>query len=279
MPPPTIGAGTLRRLRESERGGRSVLSVYLEVDPTTDLGVSVEKLERLSAGMRERIGEERLEQVLAATRALPALRPGARGLAMFFDLDGGESTVTIQLPSQVQELVVLDSERWLEPLAASFTEGDWGVAILSAQGARLLRGRPQALVEFATIHNGCGFLGDRSGSLALSVLKDDLVSHAQRLARLLLRAHRRQAFAHLVIAAPKDRWSSVARALDSELRSRIVDFTTMDLAERSPHDVARLLLEPLSEAQSRKTKRDSSSTFTGRSQGIRVAMRRTSGAL
>lgn len=242
MPPPTIGVGTLSRLRALDHDGRSVLSVYLEVDTATTPAVAAEELERLITGMGERVRDEHVEKMHASLRAMPALRQGTRGLAMFSSLDGS-SARTIRLPAQVDALAVLDTIPWLEPLAGTFTDGVWGVAILGSDSARLFRGHPRMLVEFATVH---GFdrrrvLGVCSQSSPRRVHEQHVLGHARRVAQLLLRAHRRQPFEHLVIAAPSEYWSSIEAALHGELGDRIVDLTALDLVHCSPQEIARAL--------------------------------------
>jgi len=58
---------------------------------------------------------------------------------------------TVRLPQAVEPLAVIDTVVWLEPLAEMVCLGDWGVAVVSRRGARLLRGGPDGLAEFVSV--------------------------------------------------------------------------------------------------------------------------------
>jgi hypothetical protein len=75
-----------------------------------------------------------------------------RGLAIFSSAEAGVLE-TVRLPSPVEPMAVLDTVPWLEPLAGMIAADDWGVAVVSRSAARLFRGGPHALMQFAAVHD------------------------------------------------------------------------------------------------------------------------------
>jgi hypothetical protein len=126
--------------------------VYLDLDPArfpTPGGRDVELSALLGrAGAR---GAD-AKCVREALNVDPELARGAHSIAIFSCAAAGILEV-VALPEPVEPLAVVDSAPWLEPLAAMVTTEAWGVAVVSRRAARLFRGGPQGLVEFAVVRD------------------------------------------------------------------------------------------------------------------------------
>jgi len=117
-------------------------------------------------------------------------------------------------------LVVLDTAVGLQPLVDMIAFGDRPVAVPGSDGARLFRGGPTALTEFAALDEAP--LPDSCSTEPRSTLEAAANSPASRpgpIAEQLLRAHRRRALTDLVVVAGNGTWPALDPALPSELRA------------------------------------------------------------
>jgi hypothetical protein len=259
MTPPAVGSGTLRRLNELGSGGRPVLSVYLDLDharlPTR--AAREAELEVLLAGVASPASDADAGRVREMLQSMPALVYGVRGLALFSSAEGSVSEV-VALPGPVEPMAVADTIPWLEPLAGMFTSGDWGVAVIAPAAARLLRGGPRTLVEFAVVNHelpDTGAAGERSQAGCPRPVGDDLVEHARRVGCLLLRAHRRRAFDRLMVVARSELWPPLEGSLASGLRDRLVGVAELDLEAAPAQEILRTLAPMADRARSRRARR------------------------
>ncbi len=244
MAPPAVGIGTLRRLSELDTGGHPVLSVYLGLDPASDpsalAATYARELDAVIACMGRRTAASELGSLHELLRRVP-LAYGMRSLALF-SYARGAAVEAVALPSPVEPMAVTDTLPWLEPLAGIFTPGDDAVAVVDHHVARLFRGAPRLLVEFATVHDErhCRpALGDCSPQNRTRPSEEHLAEHVDRLATLLLRANRRRAFDRLVVIAPRGLWPTLEGALHSDLRARLTGFVELDVIDASPQEIAR----------------------------------------
>jgi len=239
MAPPAVGTGTLRRLNQLSSDGNPVLSVYLDLTaarcPTPSARDA--ELEALIADAGRHAEQADMERLREMLHSMVDFAYGARGLAMFSSA-GGSASEAVPLPGPVEPMAVVDTAPWLEPLAAMFTSGDWGVAVVGRRAARLLRGGPRTLVEFATFDDephrapAEGGFGRRRARRRHEIERQD-GEHAQRLAGRLLRAHRRRAFEHLVVISASELWPAIEAALHGDLRDRLAGLVELDL-EHAP---------------------------------------------
>jgi hypothetical protein len=193
MAPDAIGAGTIKRLSELLTGGSDAQRVSrprggIALD-TSCARCAAERAERGAQPSARKVDIERVRQLL---RAEPGLTRSARSVAIFSSAEAG-LLEAVGLPSSVESIVVLDIMAWLEPLADMISFENRGVVILSSITARLFRGGPSALTEFATFDRT--FCNERPGrgfdSPSLSANEDRSASYVGRVAEQLLRAHRR----------------------------------------------------------------------------------------
>ena len=254
--PPVVGCGTLRRLSELSGAGGPVLSVYLDLDQARYPSARMRdgRLWALMAGVQRGAGEANVRRAHEMLRSTAGVAFGARSLAMFSSAEGSRFA-TVPLPCHVESMAVVDTLAWLEPLAGMFTPGDSGVAILGPRCVRIFRGDPRVLIEFARVD--CGPHGratpsDRPGTRAEPPSAEHIAEHARRLSVLLMRAHRRRAFDHLVVAAASELRPSIEATLDSDLRERLAGPVELDLEHAPTEEVARAVAPVLLRAEDGK---------------------------
>lgn len=226
-------ADTLERLARFDTHGQPVLSVYIDLEPsrfpTPDTQAS--QLGSLLDVARRQTAAEEADRIEAWLSSDPTIARGARGLAIFSSR-GGHLLEAVPLTKPVEPLAIVDTIPWLEPLAEAFSPGAWGVAIVSRRGARLLRGGPGGLTEFATITDELHrrhAQGGWSQARFQRGIDEQVAAHVRGVADRLLRAHRRSRFDHLVVACASELRAMMAHSLDSELNGVLVGIIDRDL--------------------------------------------------
>jgi hypothetical protein len=262
MAPPAVGIGTLRRLSELDAGGHPVLSVYLGLEPASDTGAPpaayARELDAVIARMGQRIVAGEMGSLHELLRRVPRAY-GMRSLALFSYAQGA-AVEAVPLPGPVEPMAVVDTLPWLEPLAGIFAPGDDAVAVIDRHVARLFRGAPRLLVEFATVHDErhCRpALGDCSPQSCSRPSEERLVEHVDRLATLLLRAHRRRAFDQLAVIAPRELWPTLEGALHSDLRARLTGLVELDVIDAPPREIACAVAQHAHSRRARRRERSS----------------------
>ncbi|MGD0452246.1 MAG: host attachment protein [Solirubrobacteraceae bacterium] len=248
-----VSTSTLERLSRIKAEGNPILSVYLDLDPSrfpTPAARDIELSSLLGAGAA---GADELDvkHVREAVRTHPELAHGARGLAIFSCAASGVLEV-LAVPEPVEPLVVVDSVPWLEPLAAMLASEDWGVAVLSRRDARLFRGGRDGLIEFATVSDELHRRHAQGGWSQANLqrgIEQQVSEHARHAAELLLRAHRRHSFDHVVIVASDELWPVVERSLHKDLRDRLAGVIARDLEHAPERDIARAVAPLIDDAE------------------------------
>ncbi len=243
-----IGIETLERLSRMDTRGHPVLSVYLDLDQTrfpTPAARDAQLGALLGEGRRE-AAEKDVDRVQALLEAEPAIMRGVRGLAIFSSVEA-DILEAVGLLSPVEPMAVVDTVAWLEPLAGIVSPGDWGVAVVSRSAARLFRGGPGALSEFATIHDEVHrrhVQGGWSQARFQRGIEEEVAVHVRTVAELLLRVHLRQPFGHLVIVASSELRPVIEHSLHSELTKVLTGTVDADL-EHAPADKIAQAVAPV----------------------------------
>ena len=236
-----IGAGTLRRLSQLHTDGHPVLSLYVDLDPSrfpTPAARGAELSALLSHAGAGSLDADRVREVLGGDSDLMR---GAGSLAVFSSVEAGVLKV-VPLPGHVEPMAVVDTVPWLEPLAAMVTSENWGVAVVSRSAARLFRGGPRALVEFATIDDELHrrhAQGGWSQARFQRGIEEQVAEHVRRTAELLRRAHQRHRFDHLVIVASGELAPVMEANLHRDLRDRLAGLVALDLEHAPAQDIVR----------------------------------------
>lgn len=236
-----LGTGTLRDLASFDAQGHLVLSVYLSLDASTFPTPTARDTELSALLSRAGAHDHDAKRVRELLRTQPELVRDAQGLAIFSSAGAGMLEV-VALPRAVEPLAVVDSVPWLEPLAALTTSENWGVAVVSRRAARLFRGGPDALVEFATVDDevhGRHAQGGWSQARFQRGIEQQVAEHVRNATERMLRAHRRQAFDRLVIVAPDELWPVIEASLHAELSDRLAGHVALDLEHAAADEIAR----------------------------------------
>ncbi len=254
----TGDADTVERLARFDTHGQPVLSVYIDLDPsrfpTPDTRAT--QLRSLLDAARRQAGAAEADRVEAWISSEPRIARGAPGLAIFSSR-GSHLLEAVRLTKPVEPLAIVDTIPWLEPLAGTISPGSWGVAIVSRRAARLLRGGPAGLTEFAAITDQLHrrhAQGGWSQARFQRGIDEQVAAHVRRVADRLLRAHHRSPFDHLVIACADELRALVAHSLDSDLQGVLVGIVGRDL-EQAPVERIAAIVAPLVEHAKRERER------------------------
>ena len=256
---------TLERLSALDVGGHPLLSVYVDLDPslfptpaTRDAQIASLLSQAQHDAMERDLGRVKadVEQTQAMLRADPTITRGAHALAIFSCAGAGLLEV-VRLAGSVEPMAIVDTVPWLEPLAGLISPGAWAVAVISRRDARLFRGGPSGLVQFAAISDE---LHRRHAQGGLSQarfqrgIEQEVAWHVRRVADSLLRAHRRAPFEHLVIIAADELRPVVRDILHRDLVDVLAGAVDADLVHATAGDITRAVA-PAIEAVERKRER------------------------
>jgi len=153
---------------------------------------------------------------------------------------------------------VADTVPWLEPLAAMISPGDWAVAVVSRRGARLLRGGPQGLSEFACVRDEVHrrhAQGGWSQARFQRGIEEQVAVHVRSVADRLVRAHRHRPFADLVVVAAEELRPLIEHSLHAELAQVLAGTVDADLEHASLLEIAQAVA-PLIERSQRQRERE-----------------------
>jgi peptide chain release factor subunit 1 len=253
-----VGADTLERLSGLGLEGNPVLSVYLDLAPARvpTLGTRDAQLEALLREVPAGLAEEDADRVRALLEAQPTSERGVMGLAIFSSAEA-DLLEAIRLPDSPEPVAVFDTVPWLEPLAAAISPGDWGVVVLSRSVARLFRGGPRSLTQFAVIHDEVHrrhAQGGLSQARFQRGIEEEVAVHVRTVTERLLHAHRRRAFAQLVIVASGELRPVLERSLGSELAAALAGTVDADLVH-APVEKIVLAVAPVTERAERDRER------------------------
>jgi peptide chain release factor subunit 1 len=249
----------LRRLSRYVTHGLPVLSVYLDLDvarfalPRSREGELRALLARArhdaqAMGAHIDADADRVQQLFDADRALVR---GARALAIFSAADAGLLEV-VRVPTPIEPMAIVDDAPWIEPLAAVLAPQGLAVAVVGRRVARLFRGGPGALVEFAAFDDevhGRHAQGGWSQARFQRGIEEQVHAHVRRVGQRLGRAHRRRPFERLVIVASSELWPLVEADLPAELRERVAGIVDADLDHASAERVLQAVAPVLEGAE------------------------------
>jgi peptide chain release factor subunit 1 len=255
----TIGTDILERLARLDARGHPVLSVYINLDPKrfptpdardTELGALLNDARREAA-------DGDVDRVQSWLNANPGIARGASGLALFSSAPADIFEV-VQLPTPVEPLAAVDTVPWLEPLAAMISPGDWGVAVVSRRGARLLRGGPNRLTQFAAITDELHRRHAQGGWAQARFqrgVEEQVAVHVRGVADRLLSAHRRRPFQRLMLVCSDELRPVLEHSLPRELSDVLAGTVAANLEHASEDEIGQAL-EPVIERIERDRERE-----------------------
>lgn len=243
---------TLERLSSLEVAGHPVLSVYLDLDPSrfptpaarqAQLGSLLGEAHHDAAEEDVREIQADLERIQTMLQSDPTVSRGAQAVAIFACAKGG-ILEAVRLPTPVEPIAVVDTVPWLEPLAAVVCPGEWGAAVVSRRDARLFRGGPGGLTQFAAIRDVVHrrhAQGGWSQARFERGIEEEVTRHVHGVAERLLRAHRRAPFRYLVVVASDELRPVVEHSLHRDLRDVLVGTVDADLENAPTEQIAQAI--------------------------------------
>lgn len=265
----TVTSESLRRLTRLETEGCSVLSLYLNLDPSetpslrerhSEVDSLLEEAERLYPGDRDDTSHEartgmratlrRVREFLTDEELSPA---SAHGLAIFCSVPADIFEV-IALPRSVEPAVVVDERPFIEPLAEHAVPGRWCVLAMSRRTSRIFRGTRDWLAEVADVRDdvhGWHSQGGWSQSRYQRGIEKETDDHVRRTCELLFERFQRRPFDRLVIGGPSELAPRVEHELHPDLRRRLAGHLEIDVERATPDEVYERAA-PLIEADERR---------------------------
>ena len=240
-----LDTDTLRRLAEVRAENGKVVSLYLNLDPsqfatgqarstaiTSVLDEADREAREHSPGVREDV--KRLRDFFKGFDF-----DGAHGVAVFAS-GAADLFEAIKLPRPVDSCVQIDDVPFIEPLADALAAGNWCVALVNRQLARIFRGSRDTLDEIAVVADEVHRRHDQGGwsqaRYQRSVDKE-AADHLKNTVDELMRRHRYRPFDGLFIAAPEAVYAELEERLHPYLKERLVGRIQIDVENSTAEDV------------------------------------------
>ncbi|MGO8906552.1 MAG: Vms1/Ankzf1 family peptidyl-tRNA hydrolase [Solirubrobacteraceae bacterium] len=247
----TVSTAVLEQLSRFESDGHPVLSVYFDLDPGR-FPTPAERAAELSALLSSAGAHDAdAARVRDAVASHPELAHGAHGVAIF-SCAAADALEVLALPEPVEPFIVIDTVPWLEPLAAMVTREHWGVAVISRPAARLFRGGSGGLVEFASVQDELHRRHSQGGWSQANFqrgIEQQVAEHVHHAAELLMRAHRRRPFDHLVIVTSAQLSPVVQDALHGDLRDRLAGVIERDMPHATTEEILLAVAPAMEDAE------------------------------
>lgn len=243
----------LRRLAALHpQNGHRVLSVYMDLDPTS-FGTQPARAAQISslvdaAERHARNAELGHDGKIALRDDVARVRDflrsdfsakGAHGLALFASGPAGLFEV-LRLPDAVPSAVVVNETPWLDPLIGH-GRGRRCVALVNRRTLRLFADTPDGtLREVEAFEDDVPRQHDQGGYSQANYqrsIEEEVRKHVEHAAAALLAHYQREPFERLAVAASPELWPDVERSLHSYLRERSLGRFDVDVENASPDQV------------------------------------------
>jgi hypothetical protein len=263
-----VDAARLRRLAAFKPSGCRVLSVYLDLDPTT-FGTSRARNSEITSALdaAARIVEESSldHAALVAARAdveraRVALADGgldakgAQAIALFA-CGPGDLFEMLKLPRPISTHVVLDDSPWIEPLLQVVGEPQIAVAIVDRHHLRLFYGSSAHLEELDPDDEelreppDAGHVHERRHRTAN---EDEVNVHLQRTAYALLALLKSRGYEALILSPRHELRGALHEALHPYVRDRLVGEIDVEVSSATTDEVRRKAVELCRQVRERK---------------------------
>lgn len=229
----TVSPQALSRLVELDTGGRPVLSLYLNLDPSLATHIADRRTE-LDSLLLEAAAQARAEPGIEMERELKRVRrffsddrlavDGARGLAIF-SCQNDRFFEVLALPDSVAPAVYLDERPIVSSLVEMVRSERWCVLTISSRASRIFVGDRDSLVEVQDILDDVHRRHSQGGWSQARYqrgIEKEIDEHISRTCELLFERHRRTPLDHLVLGCPPELRPRVERDLHPDLRARLV---------------------------------------------------------
>jgi peptide chain release factor subunit 1 len=259
----------LRRLAGLKATRGTVLSFYVDLDPTTfaapparqsQVSSLVDEAERrlreaeLSHDTRVAARED-LGRVREALSEMVTNADGAQGAALFA-CGPEELFELVRLPRPIAFRFVYDDSPWIEPLVRLGREQAVCVALVDREHARILHGTRDGLVELDEE------VRELERALADSLPDEprrharhtdtDVHEHVKRLSRLLLELQKTRGYECLLIGAPGELRGEIEEQLHPYVRDRLGGWIDVPVEYSRVDEVRRVAAEALDAERGRR---------------------------
>jgi peptide chain release factor subunit 1 len=267
-----IDSAEVRRLAKLHLPGRSVISLYLGLDPAsaklprarrTQLDSLLNDVERRHLEDGEGSHEQRaalrasLERIRRFFAEQAFAAKAARGVAVFSAEDAGLFEA-YRLPRPVEAQVSVGDRPHVEPLLDLVASGSWAVLLASRRAARLLRGCGDRLVEIESmledVHRWHSQGGWSQARFQRGIEKETL-DHIKRSCESLFELYERAPFDHLIVGGSDEVVPVIENHLHPYLRDRLVGRIEADVERASAEEVLDRASELIAETE-RKAERE-----------------------
>jgi peptide chain release factor subunit 1 len=263
-----IDSAEIRRLAKLHLPGRSVVSLYLGLDPASAKlpGARRTQLESLLSEIERRHlddGDGSRDQRAALRASLERIRrffaaqafaaKAARGVAVFSAEDAGLFEA-YRLPRPVEAQVSVDDRPHVEPLLDLVGGGSWAVLLSSRRAARVLRGSADRLVEVESLRDDVHRWHSKGGWSQARFqrgIEKETLDHVKRSCETLFELYERAPFEHLIVGGSDDVLPVVEDHLHPYLRERLAGRIEADVERASAEEVLDRAGELIAETERR----------------------------
>lgn len=264
----------LDRLAHLQVDGHSVLSLYVDLDPSRfphlrDRHMQVDALltdvERRSLDdglsherrMAMRADIERVRSLLTDNDDAELAVEAGRGLAVFCST-AADVLEVVTLPGGVDAAIAVQERPFIEPLVELAPHERWCVLLISRRAARVLRGTRERFVEVShaldDVHKHHA-QGGWSQSRYQRGVEHEVDEHIRSACAELFERFRRRGFDRLALSAPAELRPRVEQELHADLRQRLAGHFEVDV-ERATADEVRQRVAGVIEADERRREDD-----------------------
>lgn len=260
----------VRRLAELGGAGRSVLSVYLALDPSQaptaelrriEVGSRLDEAERrLQAhGANGEQAEEALASCLSRVRReledAPAPDHDVHAVAVFCEGAGELRAYRLLRKPDFAVAASFGEKPAIEPLIEALPGLRWAVALVSRDHGRIFTGSELGLVEVGQVDDEVHrrhAQGGWSQSRYQRGIEKEEKDHVVRVCDRLFALHQSRPIDRLVVGGPREVWPLVDAKLHPYLGERLAGHAEVDVRHSSPERVLEHVKAVMEEERARR---------------------------
>lgn len=258
----------LRRLAGLKAPSGKVLSLYVDLDPTTFAAPPARETQVRSlvdeVDRRLRDAELSHDARSAACRDLQRAREalqdtvtngnGALGVAVFAS-EPADLFEVVRLPRPVESRAVIDDSPWIEPLVRFGSAERVCVALVDRHHVRLLHGTRDGLEELDPEAREIRRPAEEGGPDDVRHPRandNDVRDHLKRVAHALVALQKTRGYDCLLVGAPGELRSAIEEQLHPYVRERLGGWLDVPVEYASAEDVRRAAVQRLDEERARR---------------------------
>jgi peptide subunit release factor 1 (eRF1) len=265
-----LDTATLRRLSGLRPEHGRVLSLYLDLDPSTFATPAARSSAITSlldeAGRRAREleldhdAEVALREDVERAREFFETELSAKGAGAVAVFACGPADLfeTLKLPRPVASAVVIDDTPWVEPLARLGARERLCVVLVNRRAGRILRGTRERLEEVAAVEDDVHGWHDQGGLSQPRYqrgIEKEVEDHLENVAGRVFAAWKRDPFDRIAVGATAELYPAFEHHLHPYVRERLIGRLDVEVENVGPAD-ALARLEPLLEERDRARERE-----------------------